>query len=217
MKNLFGQLSLNQKIAVVTLLLGLIAIFAGNPYQGNYTRIDAKEIAIIVQKELDHITAEELADWIIKEKSDFRLIDLRSENEFSEYHIPKAENIQLIDLNNYTFLPTEKIILYSEGGIHSAQAWFLMIARGYKNVYMLKGGLDEWKEKILFPIISENATPDEIKNFERIKEVSKYFGGSPQTGKIEDIRVKKELPKLEMPAQGSPQTGTQKKKKKEGC
>lgn len=217
MKKIFSKLNLNQKLAITALILGIVATFGGNPYQGNYAKINAKEIALIVQKELDHITVEELADWIIQGKSDFRLIDLRSEKEFSEYHIPTAENMQLTTLSEYTFVPTEKIILYSEGGIHSAQAWFLLIAKGHKNVYMLKGGLEEWKEKILFPSISENATSEEMIHFNKMKEVSKYFGGSPQTGKAEEVQVKKELPKLEIPSQVTPKVGTQKKRKKEGC
>ncbi|RCK77542.1 MAG: hypothetical protein IGBAC_1851 [Ignavibacteriae bacterium] len=217
MKSFISKLNIKQKLAAVALLLGIIAIFAGNPYKDAYAKIDTKEIALIIQKELDHITAEELADWIIQGKSDYRLIDLRSEKEFEEYHIPTAENIQLTMLSDYTFLPAEKIILYSEGGIHSAQAWFLLVAKGYRNAYMLKGGLEEWKDKILFPTISQNPSPDEVKHFEKIKEVSKYFGGSPQTGKEENVTIKQTLPKLEMPKQVTPQVGTQKKKKKEGC
>lgn len=217
MKSFYNKLNTNQKLAAFVIILGIFAVFAGNPYKGNNLKIDAKEIALIVQKELDHITAEELADWIIQGKIDYRLIDLRSEKEFLEYHIPTAENLELTALSTQTFLPTEKIILYSEGGIHSAQAWFLLIAKGYRNVYMLKGGLEEWKDKILFPAISDNASPEELNQFEKIKEVSKYFGGSPQTGKIEDVKVIKELPRLETPKQIAPPATAQKKKKKEGC
>ena len=76
----------------------------------------------------------------------------------------------------------KKIILYSDAGIHSAQAWFLLKANGYKGVYILRGGLEEWKDSILFPRLVENATPAEIAAFEKAKEISKFFGGSPQVG-----------------------------------
>ena len=55
----------------------------------------------------------------------------------------------------------EKLVLYSEGGIHSAQAWMLLKAQGYQAVYMLTGGLEEWKDQVLFPVLADNPTPDQ--------------------------------------------------------
>ena len=75
---------------------------------------------------------EDLADSIIKGKTDYRLIDLNKENVFSEYHIPTAENFPITSLAESGLQRNEKIILYSEGGIHSAQAWMLMKSREYK-------------------------------------------------------------------------------------
>lgn len=215
MKNILSKLSMNKKLALVAFVLGLVAIFAGNPYRGNSVTLDTKELALIVDKTVDHVSAEELADWIIQGKSDFKLLDLRTEKEFNEYHIPPAELVPLADLNEYPLLRNEKIVLYSEGGIHSAQAWMLLKAKGYRGVYMLFGGLEEWTDKILFPKISQNATQEQLAAFEKMKEVSKFFGGSPQTGgTAEEVSTKKSMPKLEMPAGTStPKAG----KKKEGC
>ncbi|MBI5022364.1 MAG: rhodanese-like domain-containing protein [Ignavibacteriales bacterium] len=217
MKNFFPKLSLNKKLALLAFILGLIAIFAGNPYRGSSVTLDTKELSLIVDKTVDHVSAEELADWIIQGKSDFKLLDLRTEKEFNEYHIPSAELVPLAELNQYPLLRNEKIVLYSEGGIHSAQAWMLLRANGYKAVYMLFGGLEEWADKILFPKLAQNATPEQTTAFEKMKEVSKFFGGSPQVGgATEEVSSKKPMPKLEMPTGGSAPTAG-KKKKKEGC
>ena len=217
MKNILSKLSMNKKLALITFVLGLIAVFAGNPYRGNSVTMDTKELALIVDKTVDHVSAEELADWIIQGKSDFKLLDLRTEKEFNEYHISSAELVPLAELNEYPLLRNEKIVLYSEGGIHSAQAWMLLRAKGYKAVYMLFGGLEEWTDKILFPRIAQNATPGQTAAFEKIKEVSKFFGGSPQvSGTAEEVSAKKPMPKLEMPGGTSAPTAG-KKKKKEGC
>ena len=120
------QINRNTKIGLLVCLLGLIAAFAGSPYQGSRVTIDTQELADIVQREVDHVGAVELADWIIKGKADYRLIDLRTPDEYDQYHIPSAENVLLADLPTYGLERNEKIILYSEGGIHSAQAWFLL-------------------------------------------------------------------------------------------
>jgi hypothetical protein len=212
------KLSLNKKLAGIALILGFLAVFIGNPYSGNKYNIDAKELALIVGKEVDHVKVEELADWIIQGKSDFRIIDLRSEKEYAEYHIPGAENIPIVTLENANLMKNEKLILYSEGGIHSAQAWMILKAKDFKGVYILFGGLDDWNEKILFPKIPENATPEQLTAFEKIKEVSKFFGGTPQTGSSTEMKEKPKMqaPKLEVP-QTTPGTTSEPKKKKEGC
>ncbi|MCX8009994.1 MAG: rhodanese-like domain-containing protein [Ignavibacteria bacterium] len=214
----FFDLSLNKKLALIAFILGVLALIAGSPYDKSKVTVDTQELAMIVDKEVDHVSVYELADWLIQGNSDFRLIDLRSEKEFNEYHIPSAENIPVAELPKSNLTRNEKIILYSEGGIHSAQAWFLLKAKDYKAVYILLGGLDEWKDKILFPKISSNATPAELAEFEKIKYISKYFGGTPQTG---TTQTEVSSPKIELPKQQTPQTSggvsAPKKKKKEGC
>ncbi|MBL7995213.1 rhodanese-like domain-containing protein, partial [bacterium] len=132
MKKIWSDLSLNYRLASIALLLGFIGLFAGSPYHGSRTTINSKELGLIVDNEVDHVKVEELADWIIQGKADFRLLDLRSEKEFNEYRIPLSENVKTSSLEKYPLLRNEKIILYSDGGIHSAQAWFLLKARGYK-------------------------------------------------------------------------------------
>lgn len=212
------NLSLNQKLAGGLLVLAVLALFAGNPYSSARTSIDAQELAMIVDRKVDHVTVEELADWIIKSKADYRLIDVRTEKEFGEYNIPTSENILLSNLLNAGLQRNEKIVLYSEGGIHSAQAWFLLRARDYKSVYILFGGLEEWKDRILFPRIADNATPEQMQAFEKIKQVSKYFGGTPQSGPGEAIQqTQLPMPKLSLPSGAAAGAKPAGKKKKEGC
>jgi rhodanese-related sulfurtransferase len=217
MKTFFAQLSLNQKLGLLAFVLGFVALFAGNPYHGTVATVNAKELALIVEKEVDHVSVQTMADWIIQGKSDYRLIDLRNEKEFAEYHIPSSENISMSGLEEARLQHNEKIVLYSDGGIHSAQAWMLLEAKGFKGVYILRGGLEEWKGQILFPHIPENPTPAQVVEFARTKEVSKFFGGTPQSGGISDTAVPRlSMPKLEDPA-GAKSKGVQAKKKKEGC
>lgn len=218
MKAIFPTLSFNQKLAIVAGVLGSLAIFAGSPYTGITATINVKELALLVEREVDHVTVDELADWIIKGRADYRLIDLRSEQEFNEYHIPTAENIPVGSLTDVGLARNEKLILYSEGGIHSAQAWFLLKAKQYKAVYMLRDGLAEWKDRILFPSLADNASAEEQAAFEKRKAISAFFGGSPQTG-ASDTKATPQfaMPKLEMPAASATPSGGAKKKKKEGC
>jgi hypothetical protein len=217
MKLSLSQLSTNARLGLLLGLLGAGALLIGDPGEGGAASIDPAELARLVQTETDHVSVEELADWIIQGKSDFRLIDLRSDAEFARYHIPGAENILITGLLDAGLLRNEKLVLYSEGGIHSAQGWFLLKAKGYRGVYLLRGGLEEWNSTILFPRIPDSPTAEQAALFEKLRNVSTFFGGRPQSGAAPaDAAVA--MPQVEMPA--SPAGGgpaLAKKKKKEGC
>ena len=65
----------------------------------------------------DKISVNDLADWIIKDKADFELVDLRSEEKFNEYSIPNSQCIPLTQLSSaesvsYTHLtlPTSDLV-----------------------------------------------------------------------------------------------------------
>ena len=144
------------------------------------------------------------------------MIDIRSAKAYKDYHIPVAENISSADLYKTTFLPTEKIILCGNDGFQTAQGWFLLKSRKYKAVYILNGGIKGWEENILFPKIPNNATAEETAKYEKIKEVSKFFGGTPQSGDNNTNEMKKiAMPKITLPAMTS--GSSNKKNKREGC
>jgi len=222
----FSRLTLNQKLAAAALLLGAAALFA-SPYPGTRVTLDAKELALIVGTEADHVEATELAAWIIESRADYRLIDLRTPAEFEQYHIPTAVNIPMNVLTESGLGRQEKLVLYSEGGIHSAQAWMLLLAQGYKSVYMLKGGLDEWKDQVVFPVVADNPTSSERARDERLRSISSFFGGQPRSAAAVAAgsaampgmaaAAAPALPKAVAPPTpaGGPKPAA--KKKKEGC
>jgi len=210
--------TLNQKLAALALALGAVAIFS-QPHRGPFVKLDARELALVVEQEVDHVTPPELAAWIVEGRPDYRLLDLRAEKDFAEYHIPTAENVQLSGLQDYPLLRNEKIVLYSEGGIHAAQAWLLLQAQGYRGVYTVLGGLDGWKDEVLFPALRTDASPPERAQFERAAALAQFFGGQARVGgEVAASAAPAELPKLAAPASsGAVVPSAPKKKKKEGC
>jgi len=219
MGDFIKKLSLNGRLAVVAFALGFLALFAGTPYHGADATVNTKELALTMATYADQVGVSTLADWIIQGKADFRVVDLRSEQAYAEYHLPPAENIPVAGLGQSSLMHNEKIVLYAEDGTRAAQAWMLLKAKGYKGVYILRGGLDAWKDSILFPRIPGNPTPAQVVEFARAREVSKFFGGTPQALAGDSTAVPQAaMPKLAMPASpaaGGP--GAPKKKKKEGC
>lgn len=219
MTNPLKNLTLNGRLAVTAFVLGFLALFAGTPYHGADTVVNAKELSLTMAADADQVSVNTLADWIIQGKSNFRVVDLRHAAAYAEYHIPPAENIPVAGLAQASLQHNEKIILYADDGTRTAQAWMLLKAKGFKGVYILRGGLEAWKDSVLFPRIPGNPTPAQVVEFARAREVSKFFGGTPQALSGDSTATSQvAMPKLTMPA--SPATGTAgtpKKKKKEGC
>ena len=219
MKLSIAALSTNAKLGLLLVTLGFAGLFLGDPYDRAAATIDTAELAEIVQREVDHVSPEQLADWIIQGGADYRIIDLRSPADFEQYHIPGAENVPITGLADHGLLRNEKIVLYSEGGIHSAQAWFLLRAKQYAGVYILRGGLQEWKDSVLFPSLPADATPAQRVTFAKMAEVSRFFGGQPQgVASAAHPAVVPALQMAKMPTSAPPPaSAAPKKKKKEGC
>ncbi len=216
-----SRLGTNQRLALVALVLGAGALFA-RPMAAGTVRVNAPELAAELQREAG-IQPADLADRIIKGTTDFRLIDLRDEQAFASYHVPGAENVPLTALADSGIGHNEKIVLYSDDGTRSAQAWFVLAAQGFRSVSVLRGGLEGWKQGVLFPVLKQNPSPAEQVDNERRRQVSAHFGGAPRTGGDGAIVAGGSLPamptpKVEVPSlPAGASAGATAKKKKEGC
>jgi len=217
MADLMKNLTLNGRLAVVAFVLGFVALFAGTPYRGADAVVNTKELSLTMASGADLVSATTLADWIIQGKANFRVVDLRPAAAYAAYHIPPAENIPVAGLVESSLQRNEKVILYAESGARAAQAWMILKAKGYKGVYIVSGGLEAWKDSVLFPRIPENATPAQTVEFARIREVSKFFGGTQQALGDEAAGTSLvAMPTLTLPS-AQPAGAPKKKKKKEGC
>ncbi|MGZ7079127.1 MAG: rhodanese-like domain-containing protein [Thermoanaerobaculia bacterium] len=127
-------------LAAVAITLGALAPFAGSPYR---------------LREIDPI---ELATWIKARKPGLRVIDLRSQKEFDEFHIPTSKRLALDSIEPK---PGETIVLVCGandlGGvrrIHSGEAAGVGAA-----TLLLRGGVEGW-----------------IAAMKRPSELGRYFG-----------------------------------------
>jgi rhodanese-related sulfurtransferase len=169
-------------LAVIAIALGGLAPFAGSPFIEQHGRLDVERLSAAVAREEDHVDAVDLAAWIKDRKPGLRVIDVRASSEFDQFHIPTAENIPLEGIAHALVRPNDTVVLYSGGGAHAAQAWVFLKALGHERVFFLSGGLDEWIDDVVNPALAVDATPDERHAFERAAPLSRYFGGTPQSG-----------------------------------
>jgi hypothetical protein len=215
-----SKLSLNQKLGALALALGALAVFA-NVAPGHTVTVNAKDLLTGVARAEDHVTPAELAAWIIEGRTDYRLVDIRDEKAFADYHIPTAENVPLATVTDGALSRTEKIVLYGDGGIHAAQAWMVLKGRGFTRVYTLLEGLDAWKDEVLFPVMPQGPTPEQQARFERSAQVAKFFGGQPRAAAAPGsepvaLPTQAAMPQVAPPTLPSAAGGGP-KKKREGC
>jgi len=216
--------STNRKLALLAALLGFGALVIGAPSSSGRVTLDTRELASIVESEVDHVTPDQVAGWLVRGQQDYRIVDLRSEADYAAYHLPGAERIAITDLEQADLPRNERVVLYSQGGIHAAQAWLLLKARGYRSVYLLLGGLDQWNEQVLFPVRpGEGAGAEELAAFERAAARARVFGGSPraaaETGsaQAETLTPSPTMPVVAPPSLPPGATSPGQKKRKEGC
>ncbi|MFN8095639.1 MAG: rhodanese-like domain-containing protein [Vicinamibacteria bacterium] len=215
-------LTLNQKLAILALALGGLAVFA-KVAPARTTRVHEKELLTAAERKEDHVTPQELAAWIVEGRADYRLVDVRDAKAFAEYHIPTAENVPLATVADGSLGRTENVVLYGEGGIHAAQAWMVLKGRGYTSVRTLLEGLDGWKAEVLFPVQPVSPAPDEAARFERAVQLAKFFGGQPRAAAASGAEpaplavAAPALPSVAPPTLPGGGATAAPRKKKEGC
>lgn len=199
-KNIFGL--------VVLLVLGVFIAFT-SVKTNESQEISPDELHRKIIQKNRYYSPEEIAHFIISDDPSLQLIDVRSATLYNKFTLNGASNIALDDILNqenldYFDQDVYKTVLFSNGSTDADVAWLLVTRLGYKNVYVMKGGLNAWVEQILQP--SEHSVvwdriDDEMYQYR--KGASEYFGGektetpdadnAPKPIKAAKKRAKKEV------------------------
>jgi len=149
-----------------------------NPY-----KLTAEELLAEANTRNQFVTADVVADMIIKKDPALRLIDVRSQEEFEKFSLPGAINIpaanllsaEYADILNQDF---KMNVLYSNGTLASNEAWMITRQLGYENNYVLEGGLNYWFDAILNPQKPASTNPDEeFAKYDFRKSAGQALGG----------------------------------------
>jgi rhodanese-related sulfurtransferase len=165
---------LERGLAIAAVVAGALAVVAGTPTRGTRGNIDVQRVAQLVEEEEDHVSAAELAGWIKGRNESLRILDIRPDSEYAEFHIPGATRADLKQIATMPLDSSATYVLYSEGGAHAAQAWVLLQARGIQNAFFLRGGLYEWMTTVMNPRLPESSTRAER---DSVLAITQYFGG----------------------------------------
>jgi rhodanese-related sulfurtransferase len=176
----------------VILILGLvIAMVPENTTQP--FRLSAPQLLAEIQSGSEMVSPDVLADWLVNNDPSIQLIDVRTPEEYENFHLDNALNIPLADIlspewTDYLDQGVKMNILYSNGTTSAHEAWMILRQLGYENNYVLQGGLNYWTETILNPTAPKSTSPDdEFAKYDFRKAASMKFGG----GNIQSAAPKK--------------------------
>jgi rhodanese-related sulfurtransferase len=140
---------------ITSILLILGAILAILPLSGKYS-LHAKpgQVLAAVLDESNGFSADQVARLVVDEDSTLQLIDLRTPEEFRECNIPGAVNIPYAeflkrDPGPYLDDAGMKHIFYSNDDMYASYAQTLAIGLGFKNCFIMKGGLNAWFASVM--------------------------------------------------------------------
>lgn len=101
------------------------------------------------QKQYTQVSMEETIA-IMETEQDYIILDVRTSEEYSEYHIPNAINIpnETIGTNEILELPNKEqlILVYCRSGNRSKQAAKKLADLGYSHVVEF-GGINDWPKE----------------------------------------------------------------------
>jgi rhodanese-related sulfurtransferase len=203
-----------QLLAIFIIPMGIIIAAVPQNKTKPY-KLTADQLLGEANTRTQYIAPETVADMIIKKDPSVQLIDVRSQDDFEKYSLPGAINIPLADLlaDKFADVLNQEVkmnILYSNGTITANEAWMVTRQLGYKNNFVLEGGLNYWFESILNPQKPASTSPDEeFAKYDFRLSAGKALGGgmSVQTNQNETVAA----------AKPAIQTAPKKKKAAGGC
>lgn len=202
---------INRKFAKVSslrymILACVLVLLAGGlvllPKYQKHEGIKPQELLSRVISPERYISTDEVASIIINQDPSYLLIDVRDEESFKKYSLQNAVNIPLAklldeDFEGYLNQDEYDVVLFSNDNFYADEAWILCNRLDYKNLRVLKGGLNEWFNTIINPTKpSENMAGIDYELYSTRKAASMYFGVVyPEQVKKQPAPVKKAAPK----------------------
>ena len=165
---------------LLAILLAPLLVLSGCSDSPQFDRIGAAvSLARTIAAEQDHVSVEQLSDWIIRDQRDFELVDIREQADFDAGHIEGARHQPLGGLMSDASLDAlpagRKIVVYSNGTAHAAQA-ALLLRLIDREAYALLGGFNHWQAYLNDPQLAGTAEMDPVRRAE-YQAVSCFFEG----------------------------------------
>jgi len=168
-------------ILVLLLILAVGLVFL--PELNHSEKVQPEQLFQKINSTSRFLSPDHVAEKIINEDPSIFLIDVRSGDQYADYSLPGAFNIPLDEMalpdwEAYFTQDGVDIVLFSNSDLHAEQAWIIASRMGYENLYVLKGGLNQWFKDIMQPTAPpETASTEAFDLYSFRKAARQHFGG----------------------------------------
>ncbi len=148
----FKPVRLYAGLAGIVLLIGLTAFALPDRQQSLMN--DASNSELMSKSQVRKMTSDELAYRLIDNNTSVRIFDMRTKEKYGALSLPGSYNIQLDfllgkDANKMLSLKNTRSVFLSDNETDEIKAAYIASKQGFDNIYILKGGLDEFRQTIL--------------------------------------------------------------------
>jgi rhodanese-related sulfurtransferase len=159
------------------------------PTAPDESREKAREIALRVAEEekILWISARELVEEVAKHNVTY-LIDVRSENEYENSHIPGSLNVpggQAVQrADDFVAVKNSRIIFVSNRSVRAVMAAYWYRQMGFREVKVLQGGVEAWRRS--GGSVESGASQNEPLGFAAAKKVASMLVASEANSLLQD-------------------------------
>jgi len=142
-----------KKISVILLMFGILLAILHLSSSRSLIVNPSKLLSEVLNQDV-YFTVDQTAKFIVNEDTTVVIIDLRSKEEFRKICLPGAVNIPYesfikSDPSLYFNDKSKRNIFYSNGDFYSNYALVYSRGLGYRNAYVMSGGLNEWFRTVM--------------------------------------------------------------------
>ncbi len=147
------MMNTREKFSILLLCLGLIVALL--PLSATISfKVAPKKLMSELLDRKTYFSVDQVARFLVSEDSSVQIIDLRPPEEYKHMNIPGSINVPYQELLNndpgrFLNKGNVKNIFYSNGDFDSNYALTIAEGLNYKNIYVMKGGLNEWFNTVM--------------------------------------------------------------------
>lgn len=176
-------------LAMVAAAVGLLFI-DGAP---GASRLRPDQLLLKAMEKGHFLNSDQLSHKIISGDPSLLLVDLRDSTQNAQYSLPNSMSIPFKKILNDDYVgyfdqDQFKVVLYSNDHLISEQAWLLLTSKNFSNIYVLKGGLNEYFRTIIQPEEPLATAPEiDFKKY-NTRKAAGYFFGVPRPQSLQHAR-----------------------------
>ncbi|MDY0077208.1 MAG: YeeE/YedE thiosulfate transporter family protein [Bacteroidales bacterium] len=198
---------------LIMLVAAIVVLWLPDSPRAKWFETDAETVLQEAAEGKQFVQTEELAYKLLNPKeNDYLLVDVRGDEAFAEFTLPGALHIpadKVLDLGYNKLLSEYKkpVLFFGFSDTDANQAWMSLRRTGISDVFVLKGGLNQFFETIFFAETRTN-THEEMPIFEArfIERAREAFQSGEAAEKI-NVKAKPITTIVEMEAPPAGQGG----------